>query len=206
MIVQVLLAAGRGTRIGGNKAALLLAGTPALTRLLDAAAASRVDLTVVVGGAEAGRVEPLCRRPKTAFVLNRDFDRGQTSSLQTGLRALPPGTEAFLVHPVDHALVGADDLDRLVAAFASAAPEARRDAIFRPTFGGAWGHPVLYAASYAAEFLALSPDSSARVVYRRHLARVVGVPTRDDACLVDLDEPADLAAAERRLAGRLIGP
>jgi molybdenum cofactor cytidylyltransferase len=200
MIVQVILAAGRGTRVGGNKGALVVAGKPLLTRLLDAAARSKIDETVVVVGAEAERVEPLCRRPHVRSVLNADFDRGQTSSLQTALRTLGADVESFLIHPVDHCLVGAADLDALIAA-RRATPESERPTrIFRPTFRGEWGHPVLYAAGYANEFLALEPDDSARAVYRRRLSRVVGVPVATDACLFDLDTPEDLLGIERRLA------
>jgi molybdenum cofactor cytidylyltransferase len=199
MIVQVILAAGRGTRVGANKGALVVAGKPLLTHLLDAAARSRIDETVVVVGAEAERVEPLCRRPRVRSVRNVDFDRGQTSSLQTALRTLGPDVEAFLIHPVDHCLVGADDLDALIGVWRATAEAERPTRILRPTFGGEWGHPVLFAAAYGREFLAFRPDESARAVYRGHLARVVGVPVATDACLFDLDTSEDLVAAVRRL-------
>jgi molybdenum cofactor cytidylyltransferase len=202
MIVQLLLAAGAGERVGGNKAVRPLAGVPALTRLLDAAAASRVARSIVVLGAEAEAVAPLCARPRVATVLNGDWRRGQTSSLQTALHALPPEADAFLVHPVDHALVGADVLDALAHAFVARSPAAARTAILRPRFDADFGHPVLYAAAYASEFLSLGPDEPGRLVYRRHFARVEAVDVADDLCLLDLDTPEDWALAEARLAGR----
>jgi molybdenum cofactor cytidylyltransferase len=199
MIVHVILAAGAGSRVGGNKGALEVGGRPLLARLLDAAAASKVDRTLVVVGAEAERTIPLCARPKVAAVRNDAWRSGQTSSLQAALRALPPACSAFLVHPVDHCLVDAAVLDALADAFVAADAPARATLIARPTFDGGWGHPVLYAAGYAPEFLALGPDEPGRKVYRAHLDRVVGVPVRNGDCLFDLDTPEDLAAVRRRL-------
>lgn len=197
MIVQVILAAGEGSRVGGNKGAMVVGGVSLLTRLLDAAARSKVDATIVVTGAEAERVEALCARPRVVAVRNADYRRGQTSSLKTGLRALPKDADAFLIHPVDHCLVGTDVLDALVDAWLAAGTPPLR--IVRPKFGDDWGHPVLYAAAFVPEFLAVSDDASARVVYRAHLAAVVAAAVKDDACLFDLDTPEDLQRLRARL-------
>jgi molybdenum cofactor cytidylyltransferase len=198
MIVDLILAAGRGTRVGGTKGLLDLGGTPLLTRVLDEVAASAVARAIVVLGAEAERVLPLTRRPDVHALYNPDFRSEQLLSLRVALKALPAAARAFLIHPVDHCLVRREHLDALVAAFGAADPAT---AIVRPRHGGQWGHPVLYAAPYAAEILALGPTESARTVYRAHLDRVIGVDVPDDGCLFDLDTPEDLAEARRRLAG-----
>lgn len=199
MLVQLILAAGAGTRMGGNKGVLPLGGRPILSRLLDAFEASRLDRAIVVSGAEAPAVEALCRRPRVLAVRNERWSAGQTSSLQTALSALPAGTTGFLIHPVDHALVDVATLDALVDAFAALPPERRSTAILRPVFEGGYGHPVLYAAPYAREFLALGPDEPGRAVYRRRFDEVLAVPVADDRCLFDLDTPEDLARAELRI-------
>jgi molybdenum cofactor cytidylyltransferase len=196
-IVEIVLAAGRGTRVGGTKGLLDLGGRPVLARVLDEVLASTVTSAIVVVGAEAERVLPLTRRPRVQALYNPDFRSEQLLSLRLALKALPESTAAFLIHPVDHCLVTRREIDALVAAFAVADGAS---AIVRPRHEGRWGHPVLYAAPYAAEILALGPADSARSVYRSHLDRVVAVDVADDACLFDLDTPEDLEAARRRIA------
>ena len=199
MLIHLLLAAGAGTRMGGNKGVLPLGGRPILSRLLDAFEASRLDRAIVVSGAEAPAVEALCTRPRVDVVRNVRWPEGQTSSLQTALGVLPRDATAFLIHPVDHALVDARVLDALASAFVALPQERRESAILRPVFEGGYGHPVLYALRYAAEFLALRPEQSARIVYRRRIDAVLPVTVADDRSMFDLDTPEDLARAERRL-------
>jgi molybdenum cofactor cytidylyltransferase len=196
MIVDLILAAGRGTRVGGTKGLLDLGGLPLLTRVLDEVTASAMAGAIVVLGAEAERVLPLTRRPKVQALYNPDFRSEQLLSLRLALKALPMGTRAFLIHPVDHCLVRREHLDAMVAAFDAA---GQPTAIVRPRHGGQWGHPVLYGALYADDILALPPGDSARTVYRRSHDRVLGIDFPDDACLFDLDTPADLEAARRRV-------
>jgi molybdenum cofactor cytidylyltransferase len=197
LIVDVILAAGRGTRVGSTKSLLDLGGQTLLTRVLDEVLASTLSGAIVVLGSQANEVMPLTRRERVTAVVNEGFDAGQLSSLQAGLRALPVTARAFLIHPVDHCLVNRRHVDALAGAWEQSADPST--AITRPVFGGEWGHPVLYAAGYASEFLALATGESGRVVYRRHLARVIPVLTADPDCLFDLDTPADLAEARRRL-------
>lgn len=196
-VVDIILAAGRGSRVGGTKGALDIGGRPLIARLLDEVLASTVDGVIVVLGHQAELVEPHTTRPRVVAVTNHHYDQGQLSSLQCGLRALPEDAGAFLVHPVDHCLVTHADLDALVHAFRERGEPAAL--IARPTFAGGWGHPVLYSRQFAEEFLALSPDASGRVVYRRHMPQVVGVEVTSDATLFDLDTTDDLAEVRHRL-------
>jgi molybdenum cofactor cytidylyltransferase len=196
MIVDLVLAAGRGTRVGGTKGLLDLGGKPLLTRVLDEVLASTVSSVIVVAGAEAERVLPLTRRPRVQALFNPDFRSEQVLSIKLALKALPAAARGFLIHPVDHCLVKRHHFDALVRAF-EAADQSR--AIVRPRHGGAWGHPVLFAAPYAQEMLALAPHEPGNAVYRRHLDRVVPADFLDDDCLFDLDTPEDLEAARARI-------
>jgi molybdenum cofactor cytidylyltransferase len=195
MIVDVVLAAGRGTRVGGPKSLLDLGGKPLLTRVLDEVLGSSLSSAIVVIGAEAERVLPLTRRPRVQALYNPDFRSEQLLSLKVGLKALPRDARAFLIHPVDHCLVKRHHLDALVAQFEKT---DQATAIVRPRHAGRFGHPVLFAASYAQEFLELPPSETGRAVYRRHLDRVEPVEFLDDDCLFDLDTPEDLTAARLR--------
>ena len=173
----IILAAGRGSRMGGPKALLAVEGQTALERCVAtcrAAAARLASATeqasapdaapsitppIVVCGHGAAQVrERFEREPDLLLVLNADPDRGQTSSVQTGLTALPPAASGFFIFPVDHPLVADDDL----VALARAAAGAAETLIVRPSHGGRAGHPVLIRRALCGEILALGTDEPLR--------------------------------------------
>jgi molybdenum cofactor cytidylyltransferase len=195
-IVPVVLAAGKGERLGGNKALLDVGGAPALCRILRAAAGAGLGPPVVVLGHAAERVRAMIDAEAQEFavrcVVNPDPDRGQTSSVQCGIAALAAGAGAALVWPVDHPLVTSDD----VAALATAASAHPAAAVVLPTHGGRAGHPVLIRRTLFAAMLALAPGSPLRDLLRGEREHTVFVERPADSVLRDLDTPADLAAAQ----------
>ena len=60
-IASIVLAAGEGRRIGGNKALLALDGTTFLGKVVEALKAIGSNPIVVVGGAEYQQVEQMAR-------------------------------------------------------------------------------------------------------------------------------------------------
>lgn len=197
-MLAILLAAGRGRRIGTPKALLDLGGRPAVLRCVDLLrAGGATSLLVVTGaGAAAERIEALLPRD-VEVIRNPEPERGQTSSLKLALAGRVP--EDVLLHTVDHPLVHPDDVRALLAAW-RAAPAGI--AIVAPSVEGRRGHPTLYSAAAAAEFCALDDDQPAHAVVRREPARVMHVARSDPWIVLDIDTPEDLSAARRALAGR----
>ncbi|HEX5011802.1 MAG TPA: NTP transferase domain-containing protein [Planctomycetota bacterium] len=200
MTLAILLAAGAGRRMGGGKALLELAGEPALARCLRALRAGGCDELRVVLGPDAEAARRACPEPAPDVVVNPHPETGQTGSLK---RALARGTgrgELFVLHTVDHPLVAAADVLALLDA-AARRPAGMR--IVLPVVGGRRGHPAVFEAGLAAEFLALGDDEPAHRVPRREPARVLEVPRHNPWLVRDLDTPADLAEARAWLdAGR----
>ncbi len=195
-ITPLVLAAGRGRRLGGNKALVAVGGLPALIRILKAAMAAGIGCPIVVIGHEGDHVRRMAEteRPAPTLIENPDPDRGQTSSVQCGLEVLPENATAALVWPVDHPLVTVDDVAAIVAA---ARPETN---VVLPNHGGRNGHPVLLHRRLFPAVLALAPDAPLRDLVRRERGGTVFVPRPTDSVLRDLDTPEDLAAAEVMLA------
>jgi len=95
----------------------------------------------------------------------------------------------------DMPLVTGRILDRLIDAHD--ADEGR--SIVVPTHKGQAGNPVLWDRRYFGEILALSGDSGARSLIRRHLEQVAEVEVNDDAVLRDFDTRESLASLPPRL-------
>ena len=176
----IILAAGESSRMGSPKALLEFRSETFLDRLIRCFEV-RCFPVIVVLGHEPELIRAGVRTPGNAeFVLNAEYQLGQFSSLQCGLRTVPPNAQGVIFAPVDHPNIEPATVARLID---SAAPVAI------PRYLGRHGHPVLFAQSLLPEFLALEPCDQARTVLHRHadVTRYVDVP--DAGILDDIDDP-----------------
>jgi molybdenum cofactor cytidylyltransferase len=183
----VILAAGESSRMGFPKALLRYRGESFLDTLAGLFAA-RCSPVIVVVGAHAARIRAAAARP-VQFVLNPDYTRGMTSSLQCGLRAVPPEAEGVLFTLVDHPAVAPDTLDALLAA---PSPLLRV-----PRYQGKRGHPIWFSRALIPEFLAIAEPRAAREVVHAHAAQTSFLDLPDPGIVADIDD----AEAYRRLTG-----
>jgi molybdenum cofactor cytidylyltransferase len=190
-IAAIILAAGESRRMGRPKALLACQGTTFLGHLLRVTAHPAIGIRKVVLGAAADEIVRASGVAREAVVMNPDWQNGQLSSLQAGLRSLPEGgTDAILLCPVDHPLVSAHLIDTLVKAF-----RTQGKLIVVPTFLGQRGHPVIFSAALYAELLAAPAGEGARAVVRAHVKDVLEVPTKEEGVVMNLNDPAALARA-----------
>lgn len=185
MIAGIILAAGASSRMGSPKALLDYRGEMFVERLIRVL--SRVcDPVIVALGYHAGAIRPAIAATAT-IVTNPAPERGQLSSLQTALAALPAGAEGFLFTPVDSPAVEPATVECLAAEFRRRDPAA---SFVIPRYRGKHGHPVFAARAIADELLALPATAQAREVVHRHVADTVYIDVEDPGILVDVDDPA----------------
>src|SRR5438093_12979905 len=101
----IILAAGKSERMKYPKPLLIFGKETAVDRLIRVCTEAGCDPVIVVLGSEEARVRANASLTGAQVVINEVYDAGRTSSLQAGLRALPDEAAAFLLFPVDHALV-----------------------------------------------------------------------------------------------------
>jgi len=190
MLAAIILAGGESRRMGTPKALLEFRGRTFLEHLLDTARHPRVGSRRVVLGAVEDEVLARVKLSPEEIVLNPDWRQGQLSSLQAGLRSLPPGTEGAIVFPVDHPLVSAELVASLISAFDRCA-----EPIVVPVYEGRRGHPVIFRATLYEELLRAPVDIGARAVVRAHANEVCEVPTTERGVVLNMNEPEDLNSA-----------
>ena len=186
MIAGLILAAGESSRMGTDKALLRYRGRTFLETILQTLRDAGVERIAVVLGHHAEEIQRALNLQDVQVVINRDYTRGQTSSLQAGLQVLADAEiEALVLCLVDHPVVPAEVIRQLVAAFRnSGAP------VVIPTYEGQRGHPVVISRALFEELSALGPGDAANAVIRKHRDRTHFLAVADGGILLDVDDPA----------------
>jgi molybdenum cofactor cytidylyltransferase len=193
-VAGVLLAAGTSSRMGSNKLLFELDGESVLRRAARRALAGGLSPLVVVLGHEADRAARELAGLPCQTVINPGYEQGITSSLQTGLSALPSGSGATVVMLADMPNVTAEMIAGLVSRYrASDAPLVVSD------YEGVHAPPMLYDHALFGELQEMAEGSGCgRQVVKRHRpeAEVLHWPA---TALADLDVPADYARIVKAL-------
>ena len=195
-VAVAVLAAGRGSRLGGDvpKPLVELRGRPLVSWALDAATTSGLRPVVLVVGHHGGAVARVA--PEGVVVVrSRRWRRGIARSLQAALGALEPWAQvgAVAVGLADQPLVGPDAYRRLAGAYRDGARLAMA------TYHGQRRNPVLLARTMWAQARELDGDEGARVLMDDE---AVEVDCTDTGSAADVDTLDDLREAERLLEAR----
>jgi molybdenum cofactor cytidylyltransferase len=185
VIAAVVLAAGESSRMGADKALLMYRGRTFLENIIRALREGGVGRVVVVLGHHAELIEQSVDLSTVEVVVNQDYCRGQTSSLQAGLRVLAANeTECVVFCLVDHPAISAETVTKLIQHFKSTGKP-----VVIPQVNGKHGHPVLVGREVFARIAALGPGQGADNVIHQYRDRTEFVELTDLGVLIDVDDP-----------------
>ena len=199
----VILAAGESTRMGRDKALLPwppdvvpskgAAGALSGTILSAAirALSEFCDMVIVVAGNNEAALEPVAYGSGAFLVRNTNPERGQFSSLQTGLQeVLSRGRDSAMVTLVDRPPPSAETLNRLVGEFQN---KAHSVWAVVPEYHGKHGHPILIGRELMEAFLRAPVTANAREIEHANQQRIVYVAVEDPAVAANVDTPEEYA-------------
>ena len=193
----ILLAAGNGQRMGGNKALMAYKGQPwILSQLQQIAEVGFQSITVVTNADTEAALEKVVENfsPKILILTNPHPEQGPFSSLQLAMAATPE--DASFVSPVDVPLKAAT-MKKLRQAWLQ---HGHLDALI-PAYQDRKGHPVILSALFQRDLLKLTPDGpSSRLDFAlkampENKKRIFAV--EDPFVPLNLNTPEDLAALTR---------
>jgi molybdenum cofactor cytidylyltransferase len=192
MIAGLILAAGESSRMGRDKALLVYRGRTFLETIIAMLRDAGIDRIAAVLGHHAQEIRQAANLAEVEVVINPEYHRGQTSSLQAGLHALDqPTLEGLVLCLVDHPAATSTTLRKLLESF-----RLSRAPVVIPTHQGQRGHPVLISRALFPELLSLGPEEGANLVVRNYRDRTSFVEVDDGGILLDVDDDV----AYRRLS------
>ncbi len=189
-IAGVVLAGGQSRRMGVvNKLLAKVDGKEMVRHAVDMVREAGADPIIVVTGHEPDRVRAVLANANVSFVHNEDYAEGLSTSLRTGIAAVPDDADGALVALGDMPRVQAAHVVRLIEAFSPADGRA----IVVPTWQGKRGNPVLWAKRFFAEMEEIDGDVGAKHLIGANADLVHEVEMPDSGVLLDVDSPEALA-------------
>jgi molybdenum cofactor cytidylyltransferase len=187
MLAAVILSGGSSSRMGSPKALLPYQGRPFLEHLLDITSIPEIGVRRVVLGADAEPIARAVHLKADEIVINEKWEEGQLSSIQAAISRLPSDTEAMLLCLIDHPLISTHLIQELIADF-----QATQNLIVLPVYKGRRGHPVIFSSRLFRELLEAPQDAGARAVVWAHPQDISEVPTTEEGCILNLNDPGTL--------------
>ena len=184
-ISAILLAAGSGSRFGGDKLLHPLAdATPIGVQAARNLLAAVPDVVAVVRPGDFPLAD-LLEQEGCHVTVCQHAARGMGASLAHGVAARR-GADGWVIALADMPLIKSATIAAIVHELAAGR------SLVAPTYQGQRGHPVGLGKRFGAQLLALDGDAGARDVIAAHEHELTLVESDDPGVLQDIDRRADL--------------
>ncbi len=186
MINAIILAAGESKRMGKLKPLLKFNDTTFLGQIISVLKLSDVDRITVVLGAEAETIKESMDLSGTSAVVNKNYQRGQLSSLIVGIEDIPEETEAILLCLVDAPFITKEVVNKIISKF-----KETDSPIIVPVFNKERGHPTLFSRSLFSELVNAPKEQGARYVLYSNEEKILELETAEGGILIGINTPED---------------
>ena len=183
------------TRFGRNKLLEMVHGETVIERVVKNSLASNADEIIVVLGHQSKKVRRVLEDRKCKLVLNRNYHKGQSSSVKTGVEGLVDRAEAIMILPGDVALITTRVIDAVIREYLSS-----NSSIVVASHHGSHGHPILFSKQLFYEVLNIDESTfGLKSVINRHIDQIKRVEVDSTEVLIDVDTQEDF---KRHLLGK----
>lgn len=187
-VAGILLAAGLGARFGAHKLLAPLAdGTPLAVAAARSLRLAIDDVLAVVRPGDA-ELSGLLVAEGLRVIECAQSAQGMGHSLAAGVAAVPEAA-GWVIALADMPYIKVSTIARVAQAVSTGAVVAA------PFHHSRRGHPVGFSAGLRAALVELRGDRGARDLLTRHAPAITHIDVDDAGILLDVDRPADLAAA-----------
>jgi molybdenum cofactor cytidylyltransferase len=192
-ISGIILAAGESKRYGKPKQLLDWRGQPFVRAVAQTALSAGLSPVIVVTGANAEQVETSVQDLGVNIIRNREWQKGQSSSIKAGISPLSQsgrgargeGVGAAIFLLADQPQIGTD----IIRALVERHTQGLYPVIAPLVLEEKRANPVLFDKITFPDLLKLEGDIGGRALFSKY--KVEYMPWHDDRLLLDVDQPED---------------
>lgn len=188
-IAAVILAAGRGTRMGGNNKLLQeINDEPLFLQSIKSALQSKCSPVIVVTGFEANTMEEYLRAYDVVVLRNTAYKMGIRTSIDLALSTLPNSVDGAILLPADIPGITTKHIDKMIKAFK---PE-KKAALCVSEYDGIKKNPILWPRNLFNDANLIPDNSHLRPVFMEHTDYTKIIKTTNEFDVTDINSPGDL--------------
>jgi len=186
-IEAILLAAGKGERMGVIKPLVEIDGQPALARVVETLRGAGIGRIIVVLGYKATLIEKEVDLSGCIVARNANYESGMASSLALGVSLVSQEANGFLIAHADMPYVKQETVRSIIE-------RARTGTkIVAPIYNGTRGFPVYLDRGCRDGLIpTLRGEIGARDYISQHEEDLVLVEVDDPGATIDIDRPKDV--------------
>jgi molybdenum cofactor cytidylyltransferase len=196
MISSILLTAGESKRMDGeNKLVKEINGIPILKYAIKNILGSSIDEIIVVLGHEKEIIESIIEKnKKITFVYNKNYKKGVTSSIQTGLKFISKKAEAFFICLGDMPNVNQNIYNKMIKAKYNynkkLKPNLKKEIII-PNYNTQEGNPLLFSKYMKKKIMNTKEDFVFEKIIELNREKVLNVPFKNGGVVLDFNTQED---------------
>lgn len=180
-ITAIVLAAGKGKRVGLPKWQLMYKNKTFLDIIISKLIKSGISNIIVVA-----RKESLPSDSRAKVVINQHSENGMISSVFCGIKS--SGYSAgYLIFPVDHPFILVSTIKSLVKKF----PE-HKNSVICPQYNNLSGHPIIIPNSLSTKLCAKNYEGGLKQLIIDNKIKIIYLPTNDENILKNVNTKEDL--------------
>ena len=184
MITAILLAAGQSKRLKNeNKLTKLFKGKPLINHILYSLIKSKVNKIIIVLGFEHLKIKTkLLKNKKINFVVNKNYKKGMSSSIKTGLKKLPKNSKGFLIVLGDMPNITKTTINKICLSIIRSDKE-----IILPKFKNKTGNPIGFKHSMIKNIYKIKGDKGAKNIIKQNNKKIKFLNINSKSILTNLN-------------------
>ena len=190
MITAILLAAGQSKRLRDeNKLTKLFKGKPLINHILFSLIKSKVNKIIIVLGYEHLKIKTkLLKSKKINFVINKNYRKGMSSSIKTGLKKIPKNSKGFLIVLGDMPNITKTTINKICLSITSSDKE-----IILPKFKNRIGNPIGFNHSMIKNIYKIKGDRGAKNIIKKNNKKIKFLNINSKSIITNLNTKRDFS-------------
>ena len=195
-IYAIILAAGESSRFGSPKQLADWQNGSLLQHTIDLATSLFNKNFFVVLGANAKKIKQTLDEQSVSLLINSNWKKGLSSSIETGLIALPESTQAVMLLLCDQPLLKKSSLKKLIELW-----QQQPERIVASEYQNSIGVPAIFPASMFSQLKSLSGDKGAKQVLMSNKEQLVTVALPEADMDIDTQEDFEYLKMQTNIYG-----